>query len=226
MALRKANRDEKLARDDREFDAQIVRSALDFYNSFHAHPTIATGQPYSEIVERVFAWVPPVMELRAKGAGVDPANVRWRNTETGRDISAASTVLLFNVGAFKGGDSIEFANGRRITTEQWLNEVFAALPIYSRFNIEKGEIRLASVPCLTGVQQCIAYALALIKLNRHGFGELVRRCEFLTDERPGSLAHHYFLADDPRRQFCSPAHGNAHRQREWRRAHAAPRKPK
>jgi hypothetical protein len=164
---------------------------------------------------------------------MDPKNVKWTATETAMDVLRAENVLLYTIGAF--GDrsaALRFREApvwegqQRPTPEEWVNGVLAVLPIYSRFVLKGRSFRLVSAPLLTTVQRCIAYAMAIIWTDRHGFRDRVRPCQFLTDPTPGSLAHHYFLADDARQRFCSLAHSNAYRQREWRRTHKAPRKPK
>lgn len=97
-----------------------------------------------------------------------------------------------------------------------MESILRALPIYTRLVWDGSSIKAVSVPCLTSVQRVVAYAMALLWADKHGFRDRVRACQYLFHPKEGSLAHHYFLADDWRQKFCSPAHQNAQGQRNFR----------
>jgi hypothetical protein len=175
-------------------------------------------------VEGAFDWLPAVLRERAGRAGVPASTVKWSGDEGVDEMIEAGQVLLYTIGAFgEPSKRLRFSTAParegkpRLSPEQWVNKILAALPIYSRYTFEKDAFSLASVPLLTSVQRCVAYSLVLVWTDRHDFADLVRPCGYLVEDSPNSLAHHYFLADDARQRFCTPAHSNAQRQREWRR---------
>jgi hypothetical protein len=232
MPLRSRQRREEdtLVLDDRAFDAAVLRGVLTLYNELVSD--ISSRQDFSFVLDRAFGWLPEVLSKRAERAGVGLDNVRWSNAMTKEQTIKAemkavvdvTQMLLHTVGALgKRNSPLLFNNAplvagkKRPTPEQWVNKVLKALPIYSRFLFEDGEFKLVSVPLLTNYGRCVAYALALLWTDRHGFRDRVRACELLMDDKPSSRAYHYFLADDARQRFCCSAHSNTYRQRQLRR---------
>lgn len=221
MGLRKV--DAELVEDERAFDAAVIRGALGLYNALHSDAA-PQSQTLGAIVTDSLGWLPDVLAARAKAAGIDPANVHWASKESGMDVMDAAAVLLYTVGAFGDREAKTMfqlaptqTGRKRPSPEAWMDSILRALPIYTRLVWDAGTVRTVSVPCLTSVQRTVAYAMALLWADKHGFRERVRPCQLLIDPKPGSLAHHYFLADDLRQKCCCPAHTNTLKQRVHRR---------
>jgi hypothetical protein len=222
MSLQKAPREyELLAANEAAFKERLVESTLQFYNDMHAdtgRASIGEGN-LGEIVGAAFSWVPPTMKLRANA--ISPKGVvEWCGTEDSDDVQTAARAMLFLVGAFKDSlrqvGEVGLLDGRRLSSARWLDEVLSDLAIYSRYTFDGKEVSLFTIPCLTRVRSCIAYAIALIKRNEDGLGDRVRSCGYLRQPKPGSLAHHLFLARDGKQKYCCPNHGNAVHQRTHR----------
>lgn len=211
--------------DPTEFDLAVVRGALVLHNEFHSDDRKVQGGNVGDMAQLAFGWLPEVMRQRAERDHLGPATVRWHNEGSVSDLAAAASALLFIIGQFrlKPGQSIGHF-GQQLTRESWYTEIVESLKPICGWRVFGDQTRFVMLPPLTGVLQCIAYAIAVVEMR--GLKDLIRPCEFLAKPFEGSLAHHYFLADDPRQKFCSRRHANAAAQREWRRTNAAPRKHK
>jgi hypothetical protein len=213
--------------DPNEFDRALVRSTLALYNELHSDDgKLPLPKFISRVADQSFGWVPGIMEQRARRNCLDPARLRWNREETVEGFLRSDAVLLFTIGAFRGAadEPVTLGDGRRISRERWYSEIIESLDWERRVRVIDGETRDVELPLLTGIEQCIGYAIYVIR--RKNLMTLIRPCQFLRRAFAESRAHHYFLAEDPRQKFCSAAHSNAHRQREWRRDHATPRRKK
>jgi hypothetical protein len=234
-----------MVRDDRAFDAEIVRGAIVLYNLRHAGPTtIMARKPSSDeaaaVVEKSFGWVAEVIRLRAEAAEMEGPLRRLGWTKpTVEQVVASSAALMMFLGPFRSVAlqfKYKFA-GRELSAIEWLNEVLRALPIYSWYRHERGHVRLTSVPLLRGVQECVAYAVSVVQLNRWQPEILsrIRPCPYFYPEFGEPQNSHYFLdfrlnengeLEKNRQRFCCPEHANRFKQRKWRHDQASGRKPK
>ncbi|MCP5359895.1 MAG: hypothetical protein R3E75_08200 [Steroidobacteraceae bacterium] len=217
----------RLAADAKAFDEQVVLGVVEFYNAIGPnHPGGNEGVDVAAISERAFGWVPPVMEHMAQRDGINPSVVKWNRAEdVGAQLKAHLAVAAFVRGGwlfnpFRAAMILKLDGQAHM---DWLNRVLGALPVYGRYHWTGRDVRFTSLPCLTSVQSCVAYAVALIRLDRHGLGARVRACGFVADENKLN-GQHLFMADDLRQKFCCPAHNNAQRQREFRRRQTKPRR--
>jgi hypothetical protein len=211
---------DKRVRDPNEFDRALVRSTLAFYNATHSDEPKELPIVVSRLAEQTFGWVPAVMAERARRERLDPSKQRWNSRESIERVTRVQSVLLYMIGAFRveAHEAVTLADGRRLSREQWYQEVVEKIDFDCGLRVIDGATRHVALPLLSGIEECVGYAISVIR--RRNLAKLVRPCQFLLKDLPGSLAHHYFLADDPRQKFCSPAHSNAYRQREWRRDRA------
>lgn len=227
MALRLLPKIDKRVTDGSEFDLAVVRGVLLVHNELLSDDRkLPQPSRVSQIVEATLGWVPEVLQQRAKRERLDASRLRWENSGSLYELADLIGVLQFMIGAFrlKPGQTIRLRDERSVSREQWYQEIVEQLDPIAGWRVSDRETRFVALPPLTGLIQCVAYAVAVIEMKK--LEALVRPCRFLREDVEGSLAHHYFLADDPRQRFCSSAHSNAHRQREWRRDHALPRKHK
>jgi len=228
-----------LVRDDRAFDAEMVRGAVVFYNLTHAGPReVMEGIATRAMVDQAFAWVPEVIAERARRAQVDVANVKWR-APTDRELFNSKLAVFTLLGPLRGlAQQFRFELGsRRLSSSEWLDEVLSSLPIYSRFRFEDERITEASVPLLRGLSECVAYAIAVVRLDRRKpkISERIRECPY-TDPHFGEYqSNHYFLdfrvgedgrLETNRLRFCCPAHNNRYKSRMHRKKVAKGRRHK
>src|SRR5262249_18195081 len=126
-------------------------------------------------IEECLGWVAPVMELRAVHDGVDPEKVRWRKDKDAR-LGWSGVSLLYALGRYKG-----VANRMQSAAEHWLGGTYGSVAVHREMKRGKrGESdRLVCLPLLTGAEQCMAYAIFLMRDARYDFSARVRACEYL-----------------------------------------------
>jgi len=232
---RNATRDDldRHVTDARAFDAAVVTGVLRWYNN---HAGSVSRLPNQRLLtERCFGWIEAVLVARARAVDQDATPFRWKGDDAPGDIARMNAALLFLIGplrqVFDGGKTMVWF-GRRLGRDEWLREVLKDLPTVTHMELRSSrDAQPIELVKLTSVQRCVAYGLSVLLTNRHGLGHYIRPCAFIADEvrhadsfRRAHAAH-YFLAtgiygkppEGKPRRFCSTAHANCHRQREWRR---------
>lgn len=215
---------EVLATDDRAFDVKVVQSALAFFNGW-AEARNGGVIPTRDIVESAYSWLPPVLAIRARNAGIQPGNVKWAGDSSMELVNAFTVVFMLlcsNLDFGRNSAGAVTDDGRRFSASEWFDRCLSPLPIYSRFKFDGTGVRRIDVPCITTVQRALAYAIAALLEDRWRVRDRVRRCPY---DRHGM---HFFLdyridndgrlsAGEPMK-YCCQAHANAHRQQLWRTA--------
>jgi hypothetical protein len=120
--------------------------------------------------------------------------------------------------------------GRRtLRAHQWFNEVIGALSIYSWYRYEERHgVQRVAVPVLTGVQECMAYALAVVQEDRWkpSIAERIRMCPYRYPQLGEDQKGHFFLdyrfgvdgeLEKNRQIFCCHEHANRFKQSKHRR---------
>lgn len=229
---RKADRD-RLIIDARAFDAAIVAGLLRWYNNQNGSGSRLPNLRL--LTDRCFRWIEAVLVARARAVGQDPASFRWRGDDNPEDIARMNAGLLFLLGPLRrvfDGDRTIVWFGRRLGRDEWLKEYLKDLPTVTHTELRtNGDAHSIELVELTNVQRCVAYGFSVLLRNRHGLAQYIRPCAFVPDELRHETAfrrahaEHYFLAtgrygepaEGKPRRFCTTAHANCQRQREWRR---------
>jgi len=215
----------QLAEDREAFDTKVVRSAVDFYNDLGPNrPGGNQGVNDAAIVENSFGWVPQVVEHMAGLMGI-PGSVKWRAEDWHAWMAAHKAVAAFVRGGwlFNPFRSAAILGLDGAAHMKWLNDVLRGVAVRKQYGWDGRRVFESELPILSGVQACVAYAVALIRLNRHGLGDRVRACGFAVDESKLD-GHHLFLAPDMKMKFCCPKHENAQQQRRHRARKNKPRR--
>lgn len=219
--------------DLRAFDAAVLRAALVFYNGIYAERSSTAALDRQALAREAFADIPRLVTERARAAGIDSKTFRWQKVKDRPLIEAGAALRLINVGLrpLIAHSSVRRGTSR-VPIDEWLDSALETLPIYSRFHVTDAGVRMVSVPFLTDAARCAVYALGVLLSGAHDLHRYVRPCPLLLRPGSSSVRAHYFLATDvggapPRNapsKYCSAAHANRHRARQFRRRH--PRKPK
>ena len=228
-----------LASNERAFDAEIVRSALSFLGQFYRPLTGAdladTGKP--------FAWVPEIIRARVKDVGREVPPFQLSQPETLEECSTLTTVLRIAIPDLQelGDRNSKVDAETRDAKHEWLAKKLGGLQFSSSPVYRGRKWQMVTIPALFSVEHCLAYAMFLMHEDRWGFRDRIHLCPYR--RKADSPTHfepdHWFLDFDldatgalkpgPPQRFCSAAHANAYRQREWRRSQlgaGAPRKGK
>jgi hypothetical protein len=218
-----------LATDDRAFDAKLVKSALDFLGRFY----LVYEEMDLPLAGEMFAWVPEVITSRAGSVGIKVAPRPLKLPASAGACNTLATVMRIAIGDIQARDDESMDAHTREAKEEWLGKKFSGMqrtqvPIYRQSKWD-----WATIPVLRTVEDCVIYALFILHENTWGFRERVHMCPYR--ERADTESHierdHWFLdfEVDERgalklgaaKAFCTVSHGNAYRQREWRKQQAA-----
>jgi hypothetical protein len=235
----------RLIRDDRAFDAEVIRSAVVYSNLLVAGPVLRDdqGQPTRdvppELVKQIFGWIPDVLSERARLAGVPARSVAWREPDDTehRNAGAIALTLIGPLRLVARAATFKI-EGRALTFAEWMDQALGQLPIYTRYRyLGNHRVRTTSVPLLTGVSACMAYAVASILLDRWkvGFWGRIRECPYVRPLRDGDgglvrQQNHWFLdfrlgrgreLEKNRQRFCCAEHGNRYKQQRHRETRTA-----
>lgn len=204
-----------------------MNSALDFLGRF--------TQPAKDTdigdAAKIFAWVPDIICRRAEASG-KPKNAYVLAAPKSSDACNTLAMMLriaigdMQPGAAPSPDAHE-------ANEEWLEKRLAGLERSERYVRTADGWEWRKVPVLLSVEHCLLYAIAILHQDSWKLRERVRLCPYRA--RRDSPTHfepeHWFLdfeVDEhaalklgPPQQFCTGKHGNAFRQREWRKQQAA-----
>lgn len=220
MALPSASGGQELITNDRDFDVQLVRSALDYVNASRG-----VGEFVAD-PEQPLQWVREVVlerYRRAKGIGRVPIKPDWTRSEP----VAAQLAVSFMLNSLRRWDR-ERATGRaapgEATAFEWVNSMLRDVPMLQYWQISSGKLVLVTVPQLDNALRCVAYAVACIAGNRWDMGGSLATCPFVpASESTPHLFLDYrldengkFMRGSPQR-FCCLKHSNAFRQRQFKR---------
>jgi hypothetical protein len=210
-------RSTRLLDDQQKFDEKVVGSTVEFYNRLGPMTSGKLGARVNlDAIITPLNWIPPLMEHLPWCEGT---SVKWDHGEDLSVILAAHRALTAHMGSPPLGAPVvatRMPRRRKFTEEDWVGEVLANLPIHSRFAWNGGAVTIVSLPLLTNVQRCVAYTLALLKLNKHGLGKRVKGCPLVRREEHTLFPRHLFVATQANQHFCCQRHSNHQRQLDHR----------
>lgn len=211
-------REQHLVGDAGEFDREVLRSAIAFYNAL-TRGRVDEGLPLRNLSNECFGWVPRVLNRRAAEERMDRSLMRWEGMVTPMEYAEIVGMLLHHLSTFGGiGEKRVLVLGSKLTPDEWLDEIVDGIRFQAKLRSHHGDTRMVFIPILTSLRDCIAYAITAIRI--HKLESLVRACAYGREAGPD----HYFLAEDKRQKFCSPEHSNLYRQKKWQARHGRKQK--
>lgn len=199
------------------FDKRLLESALAFGNG--------------EAARAAFGWVGAAVGDRAKEAGFTAEEVRaLRWSDDFVHIGPDDLIWKFRaaLGWASAMDREKSERGFRARQDEWFSEKLASVQIVSRWRMVNGVLIESVVPKINSVERCIAYAVGIYLLDRHGLRQAVKQCPFVSSplsgleaffgrSRPGNVPHWFLQWPLSKRRFCCDQHAATYRQREKRK---------
>jgi hypothetical protein len=217
QAVKITTEQRSLAADPRAFDAKIVRSGLDFMSRF--------TRPFNDAdvcqAASSYAWVPGIICLRALDVGHAIKPYELTKPKTGDECNTLALRLRLAIDGLQAPARAK----AHPDLNNWLAKKITGLEFSVHPVYRSGAWLRVEIPVLKSLEQCVAYSIFLMIEDRWEFTDRVRFCPY--SKQPGQ--EHWFLDVDDNgapnigaaRTFCSDEHGNAYRQREWRKQQAA-----
>jgi len=227
-----------LVEQDRAFDVECVRSAVNFINRIESSVEGEEANAAS-----AFAWLPQVLRERAQRFEIRSSNVPTQIESLDVEVNRRVARYFMISATYAQTRERELAMAQaerdpkrraqklafRKQVDEWLDAALKYLPIYERVRLIEGRVVRVSLPVLRDVGSCLAYALMVLIENRWGMQGRVRECRYGIS--PGGTGPNHWFLDyrldkggrlkrGSRREFCTPAHANSFHQREWRRRQA------
>jgi hypothetical protein len=221
--------------DPRRFDAEVVRSVLETYNSVYLEA------PFGEfMLDRgapALAWIPEVLTRRLREVGLsETAGYVGPVHKTCGDelLKAISRLAVFFQSIVPANEVpglvLDARELRRRghakaaeAREQWLDRALRAMPSAVYYRFLDGVVVREEVPMLNTVERCVAYGL-MVLLRDEDMRSRVCVCPFTGR---GQASPHYFLnyrverdgslARGTTPRFCSQRHKTAFHVRESRK---------
>jgi hypothetical protein len=177
-----------------DFDRRLIESALAFGN----------GDGASEC----FGWVAAAVQARARAAGFpDVAALNWRLGPVDSD----GLRWKFRVALGRSSELERSGEAAQPVWDSWFTDQVAEMQIVSKWHVVKGKLIEVPVPRINTVERCLAYAIGIYLLDRHGFRRAIKQCPFIEDPFGEPLD----LEDKLKRAFDWHAAENIRRMPHW-----------
>src|SRR5262245_17068347 len=169
-----------LVEDDRTFEVECVRSALEFNNRAwggqEPHPAFidfeeaigpkdAPASDFSERAADAFAWLPEILRKRAERAKIPVANIPAKIAPVNDHLTERFCDELEIVLALLQ-DKKPWKRGFNKTAFEVIDRALDSVAIYQRLRFIDGRPIRVSLPILRDAGNCMGYAMLVVAENR------------------------------------------------------------